>query len=569
MRLADVLAGVEARPTDVRSGQPQGTGLPAAQGGPTVQDVADLEIRAVTADSRQVQPGTLFVAVRGTHLDGNQFLAAAAQAGAAAALTDLPERTGWLEVNGHRCPVLPVADARRALAWAAANFYGRPAQHLQVVGVTGTLGKTSVSHLLFAILAQAGVEWRPGLIGSLGIRWADVYRPSPLTTPDALTLQKTLDEMVRAKVRVPILEVSSHAQLQQRVEGISFAAAALLCLVPGEHADIHPDFAHYVQVKAKILAELQQGAPFVYNLGDPRVARLLRSSARSGVLGDLRHPEQWPYVPVGYQGLDAISLVANPWLTPEAKSAGAAGKSAEWDGLLTAHGLVQLREPELTQNGSRFRIVSAAPLWTVNRNWRDPVDFVCSLPLLGLHNVANAMAAVATALTLGVSPEAIQAGLAQAKPFRRRMEVIHRGEFTVIDDTTGHPASFAALFHVVRLWHPRRVLLLTSVRGQRGVAINRANALAVAQGVATLPVAHLVVTAAYDCPSPQHHPTPEETAAFIDTLRGQSVKYEFAPDLVGALRRLLDRVRPGDLVLLAGTQNLDQAAPLLQQLIQA
>lgn len=518
-------------------------------------------VAGVTADSREVRPGWVFLAVQGSRFDGNLFIPAALRAGAVAVLTDKEAavpRTEAVEVAASEGRILVVPDIRWAVARAAANFYGHPGRELTVAGVTGTLGKTSVSHILYSILQEDPSHRPPGLIGSLGIRYCDLHIPSPLTTPDAVTLQRSLAEMNAAGVRVAVMEVSSHGQLQRRVDEIPFRLGVFLNLVAGEHADVHPDFDSYVRVKARFLQELAPGAVLVFNHDDPKVREL--------VLGEWRSPDpdrgqlvfsSWR--PLGYSaGLEATASQTRGktmWAAENGR------RSAASPSLLKVRGL------QLSLDGSRFTIRSGAPLPQVGGGERPPVHMECQLSLLGAHNVANALAAIAAALALGVPESVITGVLPYLKPFRRRMELIYRGEFSVLDDTTGHPQSFVALFSTVQLLQPRRLVLLTAPRGNRGLDINRANAATIAAWYGRLPLAPLLVTAAWDRADPANRATEEEVAVFREELVREGVPHAFYPDLETALTAALQQVEAGDLLVIAGTQALDSAAELLRETI--
>jgi UDP-N-acetylmuramoyl-L-alanyl-D-glutamate--2,6-diaminopimelate ligase len=167
VRLAKLLRGI-----DTRAG--------AAHG--------DLEILDIAYDSRLVKPGTLFVAIRGEKTDGNKYVSEAANLGAVAIISE-QENTGALPAE---FPWIQVADARKALAISAANFYMRPAEVLKLIGVTGTNGKTTTSYLVDSILRTAGCE--VGLLGTIGYRLVREALPAPNTTPESLDLQKYLAE---------------------------------------------------------------------------------------------------------------------------------------------------------------------------------------------------------------------------------------------------------------------------------------------------------------------------------------------------------------------------------------
>src|SRR5205814_7086667 len=187
----------------------------------------DTEITAVTADSRLVKPGSLFVAVPGLQTDGVKFVDQAVAKGAAAV-------------------VVPTDDARKAVAIIAANFYGHPADKLSLVGVTGTSGKTTTTKMIESVFDAAGEP--VGLVGTIEYRAGDERLVADRTTPDAVVLQQWFAKMVEAGVRHAVMEVSSHALAPKRTYGIRFAAAVFTNLSQ-DHFDFHKDFEDYFAAK--------------------------------------------------------------------------------------------------------------------------------------------------------------------------------------------------------------------------------------------------------------------------------------------------------------------------------
>jgi len=190
---------------------------------------ADVDITSVTADSRLVKPGALFVAIPGTAMDGAKFVPQAMEKGAAAVLT-----------------ANEVDDPRAALAIIAANFYGRPAGKLSLVGVTGTSGKTTTTKMIESIFDATGEA--VGLIGTIEYRAGDERLTADRTTPDAVVLQEWFAKMVDAGVKHAVMEVSSHALALKRTHGVKFAAAVFTNLSQ-DHFDFHKDFEDYFQAK--------------------------------------------------------------------------------------------------------------------------------------------------------------------------------------------------------------------------------------------------------------------------------------------------------------------------------
>ena len=225
-------------------------------GGPAV------EVRDLAYDARAVTPGALFFAVPGEHADGHDFAGAAVEAGAVALVV---QRELALPV-----PQVVVADSRAAMAPAADVFFGEPTRELEVVGVTGTSGKTTTSFLLFAILAAA--DRRPGLLGTVEARVGGERRGVVRTTPEAIDLKRLFREMLDAGDRSCAMEASSHASVLHRLDRVRFAVLVFTNL-SHDHLDFHGDLESYFEAKRRLfLAEPRPIA--VVNVGDEHGRRL-------------------------------------------------------------------------------------------------------------------------------------------------------------------------------------------------------------------------------------------------------------------------------------------------------
>jgi UDP-N-acetylmuramoyl-L-alanyl-D-glutamate--2,6-diaminopimelate ligase len=223
-----------------------------------------VEVRDLSYDARAVTPGALFFAVPGEHADGHDFAGAAVEAGAVAVVV---ERELELSV-----PQIVVADSRAAMAPAADVFFGEPTRELEVVGVTGTSGKTTTSFLLFAILAAAGR--RPGLLGTVEARIGGERRGVVRTTPEAIDLQRLFREMLDAGDRSCAMEASSHASVLHRLDRVRFAVLVFTNL-SHDHLDFHGDLESYFEAKRRLF--FTEPRPLaVVNIGDGHGRRLAR-----------------------------------------------------------------------------------------------------------------------------------------------------------------------------------------------------------------------------------------------------------------------------------------------------
>jgi UDP-N-acetylmuramoyl-L-alanyl-D-glutamate--2,6-diaminopimelate ligase len=221
---------------------------------------APVEVRDLAYDARAVMPGAVFFAVPGSRADGHDFAPDAVARGAVALVVERPLGLG--------VPELVVPDARAAMAPAADEFFGRPTAELEVVGVTGTSGKTTTSFLLFAILAAAGR--RPGLMGTIEARVGGERRGVVRTTPEAIDLQRLFREMLDAGDRSCAIEASSHASELHRLDRVRFAALVFTNLSQ-DHLDFHGDMETYFGAKRRLFAP---GVPAAVNVGNEWGRRL-------------------------------------------------------------------------------------------------------------------------------------------------------------------------------------------------------------------------------------------------------------------------------------------------------
>ena len=239
--------------------------MPAGAGG------LDVPCTGVTHDSRQVEPGTVYVALKGLKADGAEFAPAARAAGAAAIVVERRADAGtppdWVTVT----------DARLALALLSAEFFGHPSRRLPVVGITGTNGKTTTAYLIAAIFDAAGMNC--GLMGTVTYRIGGREFAATRTTPEAPDVQRFMREMVDSGSRACVMEVSSHALALRRADGIRFAAGVFTNLTR-DHLDFHDGMEDYFAAKRRLFELLPADAPALINADDPRAPALMETARR-------------------------------------------------------------------------------------------------------------------------------------------------------------------------------------------------------------------------------------------------------------------------------------------------
>lgn len=235
-----------------------------------VSGAASVLVHGLAIDSRKVQPGFAYFAIKGTHVDGHQFIDAAIQAGAVAIFCQqLPA-----SLNESVCYVL-VEDTQAVVGIVAAKFYGNPSQSMKVVGVTGTNGKTTVTTLAYRLFCELG--YKCGLISTVRNLIGTQELASTHTTPDPISVQELLYRMKESGCTHVFMEVSSHAVHQRRIGGIRFAGG-VFTNITHDHLDYHHTFAEYIRVKKQYFDELPADAFALSNIDDKRGAVMLQNT---------------------------------------------------------------------------------------------------------------------------------------------------------------------------------------------------------------------------------------------------------------------------------------------------
>jgi len=246
--------------------------------GLTVNDFrgdADLEISELAYDSRAVLPGSLFVAFRGSSLDGHDFIHAAIGRGAAAVVA---ESAGPFEEIDTRAALVIVPDSREALSIISIEFFDHPFKDMDLIGITGTNGKTTASYILESIFLAAGI--RPGVIGTINYRIPGEIWKAPVTTPESLDLMRVFKKMACAGVTHVVMEVSSHALDQKRTRGCPFRVG-VFTNISRDHLDYHGSMEAYFEAKSRLFQNLGEGGPedstrAVINADDARGKELVK-----------------------------------------------------------------------------------------------------------------------------------------------------------------------------------------------------------------------------------------------------------------------------------------------------
>ncbi|RJO68653.1 MAG: UDP-N-acetylmuramoyl-L-alanyl-D-glutamate--2,6-diaminopimelate ligase [Myxococcales bacterium] len=367
----------------------------------------DAEIAVLTDDSRQVAPGAAFAAVRGAKDDGHRHIPDAAARGATAFIVE----DASLVPAGAPCAVLP--DTRRRVGPLAARFFGDPSRRMWVCGVTGTNGKTSTTYLGEAMFAAAGKK--VGVIGTITYRYAGVETPAATTTPGPIEFQRLMREMVERGVEILLVEVSSHALDQFRADGAAFDCAVFTNLTR-DHLDYHPDMDAYLAAKRRLFVPLLNDSP------KPRRTAVVNSDDPAA----------------------------------EALIAGFAGEVLRFSTANHSRADLKASAIGVSPAGTRFVADGRGQGVTIQT------------PLIGAHNAANALQALAIGLAYGLDAKEAARGLATLASVPGRLErVPTTSGIHVFVDYSHTPDSLERALSVCRNLGSRRLITVFGCGGDR------------------------------------------------------------------------------------------------------
>jgi UDP-N-acetylmuramoyl-L-alanyl-D-glutamate--2,6-diaminopimelate ligase len=370
-------------------------------------DLTGVAVTGVSLSSQRVCPGDLYAALPGARAHGIAFAGAAVRAGAVALLTDADGASAAEGEPGLDVPVLVVVRPREVLGRLAAHVYGEPATALRMVGVTGTQGKTTTTRLAVDGLERAGV--RAAVVGTVGTRIDGVDVKTSLTTPEAPDLHGLFALMRERGVEACAMEVSSHALVLGRVDGVVFDVAVFLNL-GRDHLDFHTDVEDYYAAKASLFTPDRARLALV-NLDDEHGRRLA---------------EETP-IPV--------------------RTMSSAGRAADWRAVDVA----------LRADGSTFTVLGP-----------DGLRVAAGCPVPGDFNVANTLAAVAACAEAGLDPAAVAAGIRDGSGVPGRFERVDEGQdFVVVVDYAHKPDAVEAAIRTLRPLTSGRVIVVLGAGGDR------------------------------------------------------------------------------------------------------
>lgn len=393
-----------------------------------IHNAADVEISAITPDSRQVTPGALFVAIRGVEVDGAQFIPDVLARGAVAIVAE----SALTYPHTHTLPYILIPDSRAALALLSAAWQHYPSRNLRVVGVTGTDGKTTTCTLIENILLAAGHTVGTITTVAAHIGAQEIDTGFHTTTPDAPDVQRYLAQMVQAGAEHAVIEATSHGLAQHRLDAVDFDIA-VVTNITHEHLDYHGTWENYRDAKAMLFRALTT------TRRKPRtnkVAVLNADDNARGVFDYLRGIEADEYVVYSVAG----------------QGEGERGSKGAGENVL----FISARGVEHSADGLEF--VVDTPFG----------ELAITSPLLGRYNVSNILAAVGAGIARRIPFDAIQRGVALTRAIVGRMERIERGQpFTVIVDFAHTPYALENALTTARELTRGRLIVVFGCAGLR------------------------------------------------------------------------------------------------------
>ncbi|MFV2046486.1 UDP-N-acetylmuramoyl-L-alanyl-D-glutamate--2,6-diaminopimelate ligase [Metabacillus litoralis] len=361
-------------------------------------------ISSLEMDSREVKPGSLFICIKGYTVDGHDFAQKAVEQGAVAIVA---ERNLDLDV-----PVIVVKDTKRSMAVLADIFYGQPTHSMHLIGVTGTNGKTTTTHIIEKIFNEANKQ--TGLIGTMYIKIGNQQKEVKNTTPESLTLQKTFAEMKEQNVSDAIMEVSSHALHLGRIHGCDFNVAVFTNLTQ-DHLDYHKTMEAYKYAKGLLFAQL--GNKFDHN--DLKIAVLNEDEEASEDFKRMTAAKILTY------GID---------------------RPAD----------IKANNIKITSKGTMFQLVT--PVGTRN----------VTIQMVGKFSVYNVLAAVSASLASSVDLDTIVTAIESMEGVRGRFELVDGGQdYTVIVDYAHTPDSLENVLKTVKQFAEGRIFCIVGCGGDR------------------------------------------------------------------------------------------------------
>ncbi|HNS31398.1 MAG TPA: UDP-N-acetylmuramoyl-L-alanyl-D-glutamate--2,6-diaminopimelate ligase [bacterium] len=448
-------------------------------------NLINTDIKGIAYDSRKVKENFLFAAIRGNKSDGHLFI------------KDAIDRGAKIIVAEKRSTVLPsdiseiiVQDSRDALHKLAAEFYGHPSKKINVVGITGTKGKTTVSYIIKHVLEHTGNKC--GILGTISYQIGERTINSTNTTPESLDIQQFLADMLEEKCKWAVMEVSSHGSIQGRTEGIHFDTGIFTNIASHEHLDYHKTFRNYLHAKliffdTYMKCSEKENKAGIVNADDPYAKYFTRSLRKNGIR----------CVTCGTRNSD-----------------------------------VQLKEYSIKRDGNYMKVEIG----------NEKIDFYTRIR--GFSNIYNTLSAIAFAKAREIPMESVKEALASLESIPGRFESVNAGQDfdVIVDYAHTHPA-LANLLSSIRKMNPARIILVFGCGGDRDKTKRPL------MGKVAVKMADIVFITSDNPRSENPEKIIEDIEKGIPFYRR---RYVSMPDRKQAITEAVKAARKGDCVVIAG-----------------
>jgi UDP-N-acetylmuramoyl-L-alanyl-D-glutamate--2,6-diaminopimelate ligase len=458
----------------------------------------NVEVVDVTDDSRQVKPGTFFVAVKGAQVDGHDFIDKACAQGALGLMVETPFQKPQSGSFGGRVPaVVEVKDTRAALGSVVSRFWNEPSRALTMIGVTGTNGKTTVTHIAKGLLEASGRK--VGLLGTVGYFVGAEHFSASHTTPGSVALHSLLNKMVKAGADSAILEVSSHALALDRVSGCEFDIVVFTNLTQ-DHLDFHKDMQDYFQAKLRLFQEY--------------VAPKRKASPKRAIVNI---DDDW--------GKQILKQCAVP----------------VWSYSIRESADLRATDLYLSIDGTTFTAVTPIGPMKIHSS------------LVGEHNVYNLLAAIGVGVECGMPLELIQQGIADFRTVPGRFELVSEDQdFAVVVDYAHTEDALARLLAVAKVLKKGRIITVFGCGGDRDRGKRPKMGAVAVQG------SDLVFVTS-DNPRTEDPSTilQDIEQGILALPESQRTAYRMISDRRAAIQTAIQEAAPNDMVLIAGKGHED------------
>lgn len=470
----------------------------------------NMDIKGIANHTDDVGEGFLYVAIKGYITDGHIYTEKAIENGAVAVVVED-------FVDEIDLPQIKVENTRKALSKMSDNFFASPSKELRMVGVTATNGKTTTTYMLDKIYEKAKIK--AGMIGSVVVKIGNETRPSLLTTPESVDIQKQLRIMKDANVERVSMEVSSSGLELYRANDIDFDIVTLNNL-SREHIDQHGTFEKYWAAKSSHIKNAKKEAYAVLNLDDEYSASLIDKTDAKVITYSLTEKK-------GNLYCDDLSL---------------------------------------DTGRAEFRVVINEAFKALDGSTVEG-EFRVALGIPGYHSVANSMAAITVALIDGISVESIKLGLKEFSGVERRFQYIYEEDFVIIDDHFANRGNINVTLETLKYMTYENFHLVYAIRGSRGVTVNRENAETIADWKDKLGLKEIIATRSVSDVTIKDVVSQEEEKVFNEIMEENGIKVIFFEELKDAIAYSLKDVGKGDIVMLAGCQGMDHGGKIALELV--